>query len=166
MKPSRGGHSRTGSQLRVDRLQKSGNGQGAGMVTLRDWELLPKSHTSLYPALQEPQPRLRVPLEISPRFLLKKDKTQRPAETLTAREKMVVARVAQGLSNAEIAGELKISKQTVKNHLRAVFEKVGVWSRLELAAWLFDHDCKLCPLRAFSPPHDREGVSAVRPLRF
>jgi DNA-binding CsgD family transcriptional regulator len=41
-----------------------------------------------------------------------KDKSQRPADTLTAREKMIVARVALGLSNAEIAGELKISKPT------------------------------------------------------
>ena len=73
--------------------------------------------------------------------------TRRPADTLTAREKTIAARVALGLSNAEIAGDLKISTQTVKNHLCSIFEKVGVTSRLELAAWLFSHDCRLCPLR-------------------
>ena len=90
-----------------------------------------------------------------------KDKNQRPAETLTAREKMIVAHVAMGLSNAEIASELKISKQTVKNHLRSIFEKVGVWSRVELTVWLFDHDCKLCPLRIFSPQFNPERTFGI-----
>ena len=74
-------------------------------------------------------------------------RTRRPADTLTAREKTIAARVALGLSNAEIAGDLKISIQTVKNHLCSTYEKVGVTSRLELATWLFSHDCNLCPLR-------------------
>ena len=72
--------------------------------------------------------------------------TPRPADTLTAREKTIAARVAMGLSNAEIAGDLKISIQTVKNHLSSIFEKVGVASRLELATWLFSHDRRFLPL--------------------
>jgi len=84
-----------------------------------------------------------------------KQRTHRPIGALTAREKTIVARVALGHSNAEIAGELKISTQTVKNHLGSIFEKVGVVSRLELAAWLFQHDCNLCPFRTSSPPRDQ-----------
>jgi DNA-binding NarL/FixJ family response regulator len=74
-------------------------------------------------------------------------RTRRSADTLTARQKTIAARVALGLSNVEIAGDLKISIQTVKNHLCSIFDKVGVTSRLELATWLFSHDCSACPLR-------------------
>jgi DNA-binding CsgD family transcriptional regulator len=77
-------------------------------------------------------------------------RNRRPADTLTTREKTIAARVALGLSNTEIAGDLKISTQTVKNHLCSIFEKVGVSSRLELATWLFSHDCSVCPLRKLS----------------
>jgi DNA-binding NarL/FixJ family response regulator len=107
-------------------------------------------------ALQE---EVTLPTEMFQRFLSTNQKTQRPAETLTAREKMIVARVALGLSNAEIAGDLKISTQTVKNHLGSIFGKVGVFSRLELAAWLFKNDCNLCPFRGSSPPQ-RQGQAA------
>lgn len=88
-----------------------------------------------------------------------KDKTRRPIETLTLRERTIMTLVAQGLSNAEIAGELNISTQTVKNRLGSIFGKVGVWSRLELAAWLYNHDCKLCPLRSSGLPHQQKGLT-------
>jgi len=48
--------------------------------------------------------------------------------------------VARGLSNQEIAAELFLSSHTVRDHLKAVFAKVGVGSRGELVAKLFaDH---------------------------
>jgi two-component system NarL family response regulator len=43
--------------------------------------------------------------------------------------------VAQGLRNREIASRMFISEQTVKNHLRAIFEKLQVGDRLELALY-------------------------------
>ena len=48
---------------------------------------------------------------------------------------LVVQRVAEGLSDRQIASRLGISPRTVDNHLRHVFEKVGVSSRTALATW-------------------------------
>lgn len=55
---------------------------------------------------------------------------------LTRRERELTAFVFQGLSTAEIAAELHISSYTVQEHVRAIFTKVGVGSRLELVARL------------------------------
>lgn len=51
---------------------------------------------------------------------------------LTEREKVVVQLVADGLSNREIAEQLKLSPYTVRNYLFHVFDKMGVSSRIEL----------------------------------
>ena len=53
---------------------------------------------------------------------------------LTAREREVLALVAQGHGNGTIAEQLAISRATVKSHLRSVMRKVGVVSRTELIA--------------------------------
>ncbi len=49
--------------------------------------------------------------------------------SLTARERKVLAQVARGLANAEIASALFISEKTVRNHLTSIFGKLGVDSR-------------------------------------
>lgn len=59
------------------------------------------------------------------------------AYALTPRERDVVSAIARGLSTAEIAATLFLSQHTVKDHVKAVFEKVGVSSRGELVAKLF-----------------------------
>jgi DNA-binding NarL/FixJ family response regulator len=60
----------------------------------------------------------------------------RPADTLTPREKTIISYLVQGWRNREIADRLGISEQTVKNHLRAVYDKVGVSDRLELVLYV------------------------------
>lgn len=55
---------------------------------------------------------------------------------LTEREREVALKVARGESNKEIARELAVSERTVKAHLTAVFDKVGVRDRLQLAIQL------------------------------
>jgi two-component system, NarL family, nitrate/nitrite response regulator NarL len=47
--------------------------------------------------------------------------------------------IAQGLRNKEVASRMFISEQTVKNHLRAIFEKLQVNDRLELALFAVHH---------------------------
>jgi DNA-binding CsgD family transcriptional regulator len=54
------------------------------------------------------------------------------APSLTGREEQVLRLVAAGLSNRQIAEQLGLRPQTVKNHVRRVFEKTDVHSRLEL----------------------------------
>ena len=62
------------------------------------------------------------------------------AYSLTPREQEITRSVARGLSNPEIAAELFLSPHTVRDHLKAIFAKVGVGSRGELVAKLFaDH---------------------------
>jgi DNA-binding CsgD family transcriptional regulator len=55
---------------------------------------------------------------------------------LSRREASVVLCCAEGLSNAEIGTRLQISEQTVKSHLRQIFDKFGVKRRTELVSRL------------------------------
>ena len=55
---------------------------------------------------------------------------------MTGAQARVVALVLRGYSTKQIAGQLAISQYTIQEHLRAVFDKLGVRSRQELAAAL------------------------------
>lgn len=57
----------------------------------------------------------------------------RPNNALSARERQLVALVAQGLRNREIAREMGVTEGTVKVYLHAIFDKLGVANRTELA---------------------------------
>jgi two-component system NarL family response regulator len=61
----------------------------------------------------------------------KPDKEQGPALRLTDRELEVLRLVARGLNNREVAKELFISENTVKNHVRNILEKLQLHSRME-----------------------------------
>src|SRR5271163_2401448 len=62
-----------------------------------------------------------------------------PRDRLTAKEIQVATLVWQGLTNKDIAGVLITSEQVVKNYLRTAFDKLGVWTRLELALYVASH---------------------------
>jgi DNA-binding NarL/FixJ family response regulator len=54
---------------------------------------------------------------------------------LTPREEQVVALVADGLSNREVAQELNLSEHTIKKYLFRIFDKLGISSRVELVLY-------------------------------
>lgn len=58
-----------------------------------------------------------------------------PTPRLTDRELEVLKLVAKGMSNREIAGELYISENTVKNHVRNILEKLHLHSRMEAVVY-------------------------------
>lgn len=55
------------------------------------------------------------------------------SSSLSVRQLQIAELVAHGYTNLEIASELKITEQIVKNVLHSVFDKLGVWNRVELA---------------------------------
>jgi len=62
-----------------------------------------------------------------------------PRDQLNQREIQVATMVWEGKTNPEIASVLGSTEQVVKNLLRGIFDKLGVWSRLELALYVASH---------------------------
>ena len=58
---------------------------------------------------------------------------------LTRRELQMVQALSGGMTNKDIAAHFSISEFTVKYHLGKIFDKVGVYSRLELAMFVTHH---------------------------
>lgn len=73
------------------------------------------------------------------RVLLDARRVQQPAQDLSPREAEVLALVATGLPNKQIARRLGISERTVKAHLTAVFQQLGVTDRTQAALWAKEH---------------------------
>jgi DNA-binding NarL/FixJ family response regulator len=61
-----------------------------------------------------------------------------PVEPLTDREEQVLATVARGRTNAEIANELHISLSTVKTHIASLMTKLGARNRVEIVMWAYE----------------------------
>jgi DNA-binding NarL/FixJ family response regulator len=59
----------------------------------------------------------------------------KPLSVLSERELQIVASIAKGRTNQEIAAELFISLSTVKTHITRIQEKLDVRNRVEIAAW-------------------------------
>ena len=76
-----------------------------------------------------------------------------PRERLTPKEIQIAILVWEGLTNREIGKIVGTSEQVIKNHLRSTFDKLGVWSRLELAMYVASHGGKNWPSESERPAH-------------
>jgi DNA-binding NarL/FixJ family response regulator len=79
------------------------------------------------------------------RALLDAQRTLRPAQDLSPRERDVLRLVAEGLPNKQIARKLGITDRTVKAHLTNVFQRLGVTDRTQAAIWAHEHLDDLAP---------------------
>ena len=61
------------------------------------------------------------------------------AEPLTAREREVLGWVSKGLINRDIASQLEISEQTVKNHLKNILQKLHLDNRVQLTRYAYEN---------------------------
>ncbi|MEU4422571.1 response regulator transcription factor [Actinoplanes sp. NPDC024001] len=61
-----------------------------------------------------------------------------PIDPLTEREEEVLALVARGRTNSEIAAELFITLSTVKTHITSLMGKLGARNRVEVAIWAYE----------------------------
>jgi DNA-binding NarL/FixJ family response regulator len=73
------------------------------------------------------------------RAMLSAQHTPDPLDALTEREREVLALVAEGLPNKQIARRLEITEKTVKAHLTSVFRAIDVTDRMQAALWARRH---------------------------
>jgi len=99
----------------------------AGTSSPSAWSCCSRLNTSAGP-VRATRPMPPVPSPAAP-------SRERERSPLSQREREIVALVAQGFKNKEMAEKMFISEQTVKNHLHNIFDKLGVSDRLELALY-------------------------------
>ena len=90
---------------------------------------------------------------------LRAARTPSPADELTPREREILALVARGSSNREIATELVISERTARTHVSNILRKLDLRSRTQAALWATKH--------GLAPPDSRttDPSSASDPRR-
>lgn len=75
-------------------------------------------------------------------FVDVRDLNRDPAESLTGRERALLAALARGLNNKALAAEFDISVNTVKFHLRNLYNKLSVTSRAQAIAFYYAANIK------------------------
>jgi DNA-binding NarL/FixJ family response regulator len=83
---------------------------------------------------------------------------------LTPRELEVLTLITQGLSNDEIAAQLFLAVNTLKSHIRATYERIGVGTRAQAVAWAIQNGIAPAPPRRRRPSgHSTSGVAGGAP---
>lgn len=89
----------------------------------------------------------------------------RTLDALSTREREIAELIAQGMSAKEVAVPLKVSPHTVRNHLKAIYRKLGIRSARGLAALLLGSD-QIARLRAMAEvidsPNTTDFLDAVK----
>ena len=67
------------------------------------------------------------------------DRYEKP-RTPNEKEKRIIKLVAQGLKNKDVAKEIGTTEHVIKNYLRDIYDKLGLWNRVELALWYISRD--------------------------
>ena len=83
---------------------------------------------------------LRRPMSPMESDLAAKPVPERPRPSLTLREKEVLRLICDGRTNAEIATQLNVSRETIKSELKRIFRKLGVANRTQAAVLLVRND--------------------------
>jgi DNA-binding NarL/FixJ family response regulator len=83
-----------------------------------------------------------------------------PRERLTPKEIQIAILVWEGMTNREIGRIIGTTEQVIKNHLRSTFDKLGVWSRLELAMYVASHGGKNWPESDTAEGTFRQAIGA------
>jgi len=65
--------------------------------------------------------------------------TRTPDDVLSTREREILAHIARGMSNKEIARELDVAESTVKIHVQHILRKLNLASRVQAALWAVEH---------------------------
>lgn len=142
-----------GRRQALNRLEEMTECPNIGKVVVYTWDLPPAFVSAVEAAgvdgivmKTESAPELVAALERIHRG--ERVRPQRSSDrlglgSLTEREREVLALLAQGLSNPQIATELYLSADTVKTHVRKLFAKLGVANRTQAALVASDHGLTL-----------------------
>ncbi|HXL88292.1 MAG TPA: helix-turn-helix transcriptional regulator [Streptosporangiaceae bacterium] len=76
-----------------------------------------------------------VPVTVRDSLLARTDAAARTASPLSPRETEVAGLIAQAWSNRQVTDRLVLSERTVEMHVRNIMAKLGVATRVEIAAW-------------------------------
>jgi two-component system, NarL family, nitrate/nitrite response regulator NarL len=97
-------------------------------------------HTYLHALLgEDDQTTRQIAGRLLHRFQPEEARNEPGPEVLTAREQEILARVAAGDTNRQIAERLIISENTVKNHIKNILDKLFLENRVQLAAYAVRH---------------------------
>jgi DNA-binding NarL/FixJ family response regulator len=65
--------------------------------------------------------------------------SQKIQDKLSAREREVAEWIAQGISNADIAARMVVSKRTIEKHIAHILDKLGLENRAQIVRWVFEN---------------------------